>query len=167
MRMNLIENLERAHLKPRVSEFRVGDVIRVKAKVVEGGRERLQAFEGIVIARDGGGSNETFTVRRVVAGEGVEKIFPLHSPWVESIEVLQGSHVRRAKLYFLRDRTGKKARLRRKMGIQRGWTTFIEEAGGEVATASEAAELEAAKTAEATAAEAQSAGAEGPKEEKG
>lgn len=160
--MDLIEHLERTQLKAKVPEFRVGDVVRVKAKVVEGGRERLQAFEGVVIARDGKGINETFTVRRVVAGEGVEKIFPLHSPWVESVEVLQGSHVRRAKLYFLRKRTGKKAKLRRKLGVERGWITLVEESDGEAATAAEAAEREAQETAE------QVPGAEetgGPKEE--
>ena len=93
-------------------EFSIGDSVKVYVKIKEGDKERIQAFIGTVIARDGGGSNETFTVRRVTFGVGVEKVFPLYSPYIEKIEVDRSARVRRAKLYYLRKLTGKKARLR-------------------------------------------------------
>ena len=110
--MNLVEALENEQLKEDVTEFSVGDRIRVHVKVLEGEKERVQAFEGSVIARKHGGLNETFTVRRVSSGEGMERIFPIHSPSIDRIEVLTRGAVRRAKLYYLRDRSGKASRIK-------------------------------------------------------
>ena len=110
--MNLVEALENEQLKEDVTEFSVGDRIRVHVKVIEGEKERVQAFEGTVIARKHGGLNETFTVRRVSSGEGMERIFPIHSPSIDKIEVLTRGAVRRAKLYYLRDRSGKASRIK-------------------------------------------------------
>lgn len=110
--MNIIEVLEQEQLKKDVPDFRPGDTVKVFVKVVEGTRERLQMFEGVVIARSGGVVRETFTVRRIASGVGVERTFPLHSPKVERIEVAKRGIVRRAKLYYLRGLTGKAARIR-------------------------------------------------------
>lgn len=95
--------------KEKIEKFNVGDTVRVYAKIVEGDKERIQAFEGVVIAKKGGGVSETFTVRKVVQGIGVEKIFPFHSPKVEKIKLAKSGQVRRAKLYYLRERIGSKA----------------------------------------------------------
>lgn len=100
------------NLKEKVDQFAIGDSVRVHVKIKEGDKERVQVFAGTVIARDGGSSTETFTVRRVTFGVGVEKVFQLHSPSVQKIEVERSARVRRAKLYYLRNLTGKKARLR-------------------------------------------------------
>ena len=108
----IIKSIEAEQLKSEIPAFNVGDTIRVYAKVVEGEKERLQMFEGVVIARSGGGVRETFTVRRVSYGVGVERTFPLHSPRIEKIEVARRGIVRRAKLYYLRNLTGKAARIR-------------------------------------------------------
>ncbi len=110
--MNLLKALESEQLREDVTEFSVGDRVRVHVKVVEGEKERIQAFEGTVIARKHGGVSETFTVRRVSYGEGMERIFPLHSPNIDKIEILTKGVVRRAKLYYLRDRSGKGSRIR-------------------------------------------------------
>ncbi len=110
-----IKVLEQEQLRSDIPDFRPGDTVRVNVKVVEGTRERIQAFEGIVIARKGGSVNETFTVRRVSYGIGVERVFPLHSPRVESIQVLRRGRVRKAKLYYLRDRVGKAAKVRERI----------------------------------------------------
>ena len=110
--MNLLKAVENEQLRDDITEFSVGDRIRVHIKVVEGEKERIQAFEGTVIARKHGGMNETFTVRRVSFGEGVERIFPLHSPNIDSIEILSRGSVRRAKLYYLRGRSGKASRIK-------------------------------------------------------
>lgn len=110
--MNRLEQIEREGLRTDVPPFRPGDTIRVSVRVREGDKERLQAFEGVCIARRGGGMNETFTVRKVSAGVGVERVFPLHSPSVASIEVVRPGQVRRAKLYYLRELSGKAARIR-------------------------------------------------------
>jgi large subunit ribosomal protein L19 len=112
--MNDLEAVERASLRDDVPEFRAGDTVRVNVRVVEGGRERVQAFEGVVIARNGAGINDTFTVRKVSYGVGVERIFPVHAPIIQSIEVLRRGDVRRSKLYYLRDRVGKAARIKEK-----------------------------------------------------
>ena len=110
--MNLLKALESEQLKENIPEFSSGDRVRVHVKVVEGEKERIQVFEGTVIARKHGGPSATFTVRRVSSGEGMERIFPLHSPNVEKIEVLTRGMVRRAKLYYLRDRSGRGSRIR-------------------------------------------------------
>ena len=112
--MNDLQYVERAHLRDEVPEFRPGDTVKVHVRVVEGGRERIQIFEGVVIARDGGGLSETFTVRKVSFGVGVERIFPVHAPIVHKIEVTRRGQVRRAKLYYLRGRVGKAARIKEK-----------------------------------------------------
>jgi large subunit ribosomal protein L19 len=105
------EQIERLTAERPVPEFRPGDTVRVNVKVIEGTRERLQAFEGVVIARRNRGLNSSFTVRKISYGEGVERVFPLYSPRLESIEVVRRGRVRRAKLYYLRGRTGKAARI--------------------------------------------------------
>lgn len=111
----MIAKIEKENLKDDVPTFEVGDSIRVHAKIREGEKERIQVFKGTVIARDGGSTSATFTVRRVSHGVGVERVFPVHSPFVDKIEVESSAHVRRAKLYYLRNRTGKKARLKTKI----------------------------------------------------
>lgn len=112
--MNTLDQIEAAYLRDDVPDFRPGDTVRVNVRVVEGGRERVQVFEGAVIARSGGGIRETFTVRKVSFGVGVERIFPVHSPIIQSIEVVRRGAVRRAKLYYLRDRVGKATRIKEK-----------------------------------------------------
>jgi len=112
--MNNLEAVERAAMREDIPEFRAGDTVRVNVRVVEGGRERVQAFEGVVIARNGKGSSASFTVRKVSYGVGVERIFPVHAPIIQSIEILRRGDVRRAKLYYLRDRVGKSARIKEK-----------------------------------------------------
>ncbi len=109
---DIIKNIENAQLKAEISEFRVGDTVRVYAKVKEGNRERTQVFEGTVLKRQNGGVRETFTVRKVSNGIGVEKTWPLHSPIVEKVEVIRRGKVRRAKLNYLRDRVGKAAKVK-------------------------------------------------------
>ncbi len=110
--MDMIKAFTNEQLKKEVPQFNVGDTIRVHNKIVEGTRERIQLFEGTVIAKKNGGISETFTVRRVSYGVGVEKTFPLHSPRVEKVEVIRTGKVRRAKLYYLRDRVGKAAKVK-------------------------------------------------------
>ena len=109
--MNIIEQIEKENLKSSVPSFNVGDPVKVSFKVIEGTKERIQAFEGIVIAKRNSGIRETFTVRRVSYGIGVERTFPLHSPKVADIKVIRKGKVRRAKLYYLRDLTGKAAKV--------------------------------------------------------
>ncbi len=108
----LLNAVEKGSLKESVPEFDVGDTVEVHTKILEGEKERTQIFAGVVIARSGSGSREMFTVRRIVAGEGVERKFPVHSPRIGEIEVKRSSKVRRAKLYFLRERVGKAVRLK-------------------------------------------------------
>ncbi len=110
--MDLIKEVEKQNMKEGLPHFSPGDSVKVHVKVVEGGRERTQAFEGVVIRRQGSGARETFTVRRVTFGIGVERIFPVHSPSITKIEVVKKGKVRRAKLYYLRKRTGKAARIK-------------------------------------------------------
>jgi large subunit ribosomal protein L19 len=109
---DLIRELEKEQLKETVDAFRVGDTVRVHAKIVEGTKERIQVFEGVVIKRQNGGIRESFTVRRLSYGVGVEKTWPLHSPRVTKIEVVRRGVVRRAKLFYLRDRIGKAAKVK-------------------------------------------------------
>ena len=108
----IIKNIETAQLKQDVTDFNVGDTIKVYAKIKEGNRERVQAFEGTVLKRQGGSSRETFTVRKLSNGVGVEKTWPLHSPIVEKVEVVRHGKVRRAKLNYLRGRIGKAAKVK-------------------------------------------------------
>ncbi len=110
--MNIIDVVEKESLKEKVPQFKVGDLVDVHVKTVEGDKERIQIFNGMVIRRKGSGLRETFTVRRVVQGEGVERIFPVHSPNVTDVKVKKSHKTRRAKLYYLRDRKGKGARLK-------------------------------------------------------
>ncbi|MEL6361198.1 MAG: 50S ribosomal protein L19 [Pseudomonadota bacterium] len=115
--MNIIQQLEKEQIErlgKDVPEFAPGDTLRVSVKVREGERERLQAYEGVCIARSGSGLNESFTVRKISFGEGVERVFPIYSPLVDSIKVMRRGKVRRAKLYYLRERRGKSARIAEK-----------------------------------------------------
>ena len=121
--MNIIEQLEKEQIEARTPEgglptFQAGDTVRVNVKVVEGERERIQAFEGVCIARSNGGLNSSFTVRKLSYGEGVERVFPLYSPRIDSIEVIRRGKVRRSKLYYLRGRTGKSARIKERATIR-------------------------------------------------
>ena len=121
--MNIIEKLEAAQVETLVAnrpvpEFGPGDTVKVNVKVVEGTRERIQAYEGVCIARRNAGLNSSFTVRKISYGEGVERVFPLHSPRIDSIQVMRRGDVRRAKLYYLRDRRGKSARIAEKRDIR-------------------------------------------------
>ena len=121
--MNIIEQLEKEQAaalskKRKVPEFGPGDTVRVNVKVVEGERTRVQAYEGVCIGRAGGGVNENFTVRKISYGEGVERVFPIHSPLIDSIEVVRRGRVRRAKLYYLRGRRGKAARIPERQDVQ-------------------------------------------------
>lgn len=112
--MNIIQALEQEQLRSDIPAFAPGDTVRVHVKVVEGTRERIQMFEGVVIARQGTGVRETFTVRRISYGVGIERTFPVHSPRLEKIDVVRRGIVRRAKLYYLRNLTGKAARIKEK-----------------------------------------------------
>jgi large subunit ribosomal protein L19 len=112
--MNTIESIERKVLRKQPVEFNVGDTVRVMVRVVEGNKEREQAFQGVVIKRRGGGAGETFTVRKISSGIGVERVFPLHSPNIKSVKVMKRGKVRRAKLYYLRNLVGKAARITEK-----------------------------------------------------
>ena len=115
--MNVIEQIDAeqaaklAALKPKMPDFQPGDTVIVNVKVSEGDRTRIQAYEGVCISRNGGGINENFTVRKISYGEGVERVFPIYSPNIDSVKVLRRGKVRRAKLYYLRDRRGKSARI--------------------------------------------------------
>ena len=110
--MDLINNIESEYLKDNLPDFKSGDTVKVNVKVIEGNRERIQNFEGVVIAANGAGVNKTITVRKLSFGVGVERIFPVHAPIVDSIEVVRKGKVRRSKLYYLRDRVGKSAKIK-------------------------------------------------------
>jgi large subunit ribosomal protein L19 len=112
--VNTLDHIEAAYLRDDVPDFGPGDTVKVNVRVIEGGRERVQVFEGVVIGRSGGGARETFTVRKLSFGVGVERIFPVHAPIIHSIEVTRRGDVRRAKLYYLRDRVGKATRIKEK-----------------------------------------------------
>ena len=166
--MNIIQEIEQEHLAEiagdkEIPDFSPGDTLRVNVRVVEGNRERVQAFEGVCIARRNAGINSSFTVRKLSYGEGVERVFPLYSPRVESIEIIRRGKVRRAKLYYLRGRTGKRARIAERTtgrGIKKAALEAAAEAAAaaEAEVAAEAAEPEA--VAETVAAEVESAPAE-------
>ncbi len=110
--MNIIATLEKEGLKEKVADFNIGDTVRVYVKVVEGDKERIQAYEGVVIARKNGSIRETFTVRRISFGVGVERTFPVHSPRIDRVEVVRRGKVRRAKLYYVRKLSGKRAKVK-------------------------------------------------------
>lgn len=110
--MNDLQALENAYVRDDLPDFRPGDTVKVHVRVVEGGRERIQTFEGMVLARNGSGPRASFTVRKVSFGVGVERVFPLHAPIIAKIEVLRRGDVRRSKLYYLRDRVGRSARIK-------------------------------------------------------
>lgn len=110
--MDLINNIESEYLKDNLPDFKSGDTVKVNVKVIEGNRERIQTFEGVIIAANGAGVNKTITVRKLSFGVGVERIFPVHAPIVDSIEVVRKGRVRRSKLYYLRDRVGKSAKIK-------------------------------------------------------
>jgi large subunit ribosomal protein L19 len=113
--MNLLEAFTNEQLKAELPVVRIGDTVRVHNRIKEGNRERIQMFEGTVIAKHGGGISETFTVRRISYGVGVEKTFPIHSPNVEKVDIIRSGKVRRAKLYYLRDRVGKASKVKEKI----------------------------------------------------
>jgi large subunit ribosomal protein L19 len=120
MSQQTLELVEKSSLKTEVPAFQIGDTVDVHTRILEGEKERIQIFNGVVIARSGSGTRETFVVRRIVGGEGVERKFPLHSPKIAKIEVKRSGVVRRAKLYFLRDRVGKAVRLKeRREGVDK------------------------------------------------
>ena len=149
--MNIIQELEKEQIAKltegkAIPEFAPGDTVKVNVKVIEGNRERVQAYEGVCIARKNDGLNSSFVVRKISYGEGVERIFPLYSPNIASIEVMRRGDVRRAKLYYLRDRRGKSARIAEQTT---GWSAKVT-ASERVAAASAKAEAAAAKAAEAT-----------------
>lgn len=165
--MNLLQELEQKQLKPadKIPKFNVGDTVRVHFRIVEGDKQRIQIFEGVVISRKGReGPMARYTVRRVVFGEGVERVFPLHSPRVEQVVVVREGRVRRAKLHYLRERVGKAARVRTK-----GRTSVSKTEAAAVADASEAsAGIDESAGSEESAGNDESAGAEessGTKEE--
>jgi len=116
--MDIIKSIEHEQLKNKVPVLTVGNTVKVHVKVKEGNRERIQVFEGIIIKKQGGGSNETFTVRKISYGVGVEKTFLVHSPMVEKVEVIRVGKARRAKLYYLRDRVGKASKTKEKLGAR-------------------------------------------------
>ncbi len=159
--MNIIEQLEaeqaaKIEAKRKLPEFSPGDTLRVNVRVVEGNRTRVQAYEGVCIARKGSGLNESFTVRKISYGEGVERVFPVYSPLVESVEIVRRGKVRRAKLYYLRDRRGKSARIVENTGTRARKLNDAERQ----AIAEEKARLEAEKVAAAQALAAEKAAAE-------
>ena len=159
--MDLIRELEaeqarKIEAQRQIPEFSAGDTVRVLVRVTEGTRTRVQAFEGVVIARSGGGLNENFTVRKISYGEGVERVFPVYSPLVEGVEVVRRGKVRRAKLYYLRDRRGKSARISEDTGVR---ARKLNEAERKAA-AEERARIEAEKVAAAQALAAEKAAQE-------
>ena len=158
---NIIKQIEaeqaaKIEAQRTLPEFSAGDTLRVNVKVTEGNRTRVQAYEGVCIARSGGGINESFTVRKISYGEGVERVFPIYSPLVESVEVVRRGKVRRAKLYYLRDRRGKSARIVENTGTRARKLNDAERQ----AIAEEKARLEAEKVAAAQALAAEKAAAE-------
>ncbi len=125
-RSTVIQKLEKQQMKQEIPDFRIGDTVRVHTRIIEGDKERVQVFTGTVIARKGTGVSETFSVHRVAYGEGMERVFPLHSPRVAQIEVVKRGHVRRSKLYYLRGTSGKKAKVKGKLGPVRREVTAKE-----------------------------------------
>jgi large subunit ribosomal protein L19 len=163
--MNTTDLVEQSYLRKGLPSFRPGDTVKVHARVVEGNRERVQVFQGVVIRRSGGGLRETFTVRKISFGVGVERTFPLHSPSIAKLEVAQRGHVRRAKLYYLRDLRGKKARIKERRldeaKLAALETIEEEEAVEDLAEEGSMEALEEAETAAQLDPQAQDEGGEG------
>ena len=150
--MNKTDLVDAPYLRTDLPEFRPGDTVKVHVRVVEAGRERIQVFQGVVIRRQGGGLQETFTVRKISFGVGVERTFPLHSPSIGKLEVVSRGHVRRAKLYYLRERRGKKARTReRRLGDEELAAIAAAEAARAAAGSAAAADAGSAEEPEETA----------------
>ena len=154
--MNIIEQLNAEEMakieeKRKLPEFSPGDTVRVNVRVTEGSRTRTQAYEGVCIARSGGGINESFTVRKISYGEGVERVFPIYSPMLEGVEVVRRGKVRRAKLYYLRDRRGKSARITENTNVR---SKRLNEDARAEAAAVKAAKAEAKKAEQAAAEDA-------------
>ena len=167
--MNKTDLVDAPYLRTDLPEFRPGDTVKVHVRVVEAGRERIQVFQGVVIRRQGGGLQETFTVRKISFGVGVERTFPLHSPSIGKLEVVSRGHVRRARLYYLRERRGKKARIReRRLGDEELAAIAAAEAeraaAGNAAAGDEAGEADEASAAD-EAVETETADAETPEVE--
>ena len=157
--MNVVQQIEQAEMaaiaaKRELPAFEAGDTVRVHVRVTEGSRTRLQAYEGVVIARKGGGLQESFTVRKISYGEGVERVFPIYSPMVEKVEVVRRGDVRRAKLYYLRGRRGKSARITEASNIR---AKRLNEEAREAAAAERAAEQAAKEAARAEQAASEAA----------
>ena len=161
--MDIIKAIEHEHLKEKIPVLKVGNTVRVHQRIKEGNRERIQVFEGIIIKKQGGGVNATFTVRRIASGVGVEKTFLIHSPLVEKVELVRVGKARRAKLYYLRDRVGKAAKTKEQIGarIENKEITVktaieeetVEEVKEEVTTEAPVEEVKAEETVEAPKAE--------------
>jgi large subunit ribosomal protein L19 len=162
--MNKTDLVDAPYLRTDLPEFRPGDTVKVHVRVVEAGRERIQVFQGVVIRRQGGGLQETFTVRKISFGVGVERTFPLHSPSIGKLEVVSRGHVRRAKLYYLRERRGKKARIReRRLGDEE--LAAIAAAEAERAAAGNAAADDESGEADEASESPETADAEAPEAE--
>ena len=152
--MNKTDLVDKAYLRADIPEFRPGDTVKVHVRVVEAGRERQQVFQGVVIRRQGGGLQETFTVRKISFGVGVERTFPLHSPSIGKLEVVTRGKVRRAKLYYLRERTGKKARIKERRLGDEELAAIADAEAARLEAATAVPEEEAVETDEVEAAEA-------------
>jgi large subunit ribosomal protein L19 len=128
MKTDILKKLELQYLKTNIPDFRIGDELKIYYKIIEGDKERIQPFEGTLIARKGSGVSKTITLRKISFGEGVERIFPVHSPRIEKIEVIRRGDVRKAKLYYLREKVGKKARIKEKKVLTEVNPLMVEEA---------------------------------------
>lgn len=152
--MDIMQSIAQEYTKKDIPAFNVGDTVKVHIKIKEGSRERIQIFEGFVLKKQNGGISETFTVRRIASGVGVEKTFPVHSPLVEKIEVVRQGDVRRAKLHYMRERTGKSAKIKAKEYSEEQLAAVAEaKAAAEAAAAAEAEKAAEAPAEEAPAAE--------------
>ena len=162
--MDIIKSIEHEQLKNKIPDIKVGDTVRVYQKITEGNKQRIQVFEGIVIKKQNGGLNETFTVRRVAYGVGVEQTFLLHSPLIEKVEIVRVGKVRRAKLYYLRDRVGKASKTKEDIGanLKRDDIVVKEEVPAEEPVKEEAAKAEEPAKAEEAAKVEETAKAEEP-----
>ena len=166
--MDILKSIEHEQLKNKIPELRIGNTVRVHVRIKEGNKERIQVFEGIIIKKQGGGLNATFTVRRISYGVGVEKTFLVHSPMIEKVEVVRVGKARRAKLYYLRDRVGKAAKTKEKVGARIETNEIVikeEVVPGEAEVAEEATAESVAEAVEAVKAEEATKAAEEVKTE--